>query len=197
MGLDLAVKHGCASLCVASGNLDAVRTLAPPDLTLCSVIGFPHGNMPWRIKEWEAQWAIDSGATELDVVLNIREWWENQSDCLQNLRHFRRMYEHKILKLILETCYLDEDDITRLSWNAGFLGWDYVKTSTGFGPRGASLADVHYMKHGVSAFPQTQIKASGGIKTKAAVEEYIREGCKRIGVGVSSFINILQEYNHE
>lgn len=194
-GVDLVVKYDCASLCVASSNLEAVRSLPfLPHDRLCSVIGFPHGNMAWRVKEWEAMWAVDSGAAELDVVLNQREWHDSRSECIDGLRRFRRSFKTQTIKLILETCYLDPLDIQHLSWYAGYLGWDYVKTSTGFSSRGASLEDVENMKLGLLTFPNTGIKASGGIKTKEQIEAFISAGCTRIGVGVNGLISILKEY---
>jgi deoxyribose-phosphate aldolase len=194
-GIDLVVKYDCASLCVASGNLDAVRSLPfLPHDRLCSVIGFPHGNIPWRAKEGEAQLAVVSGARELDVVLNQREWQDNRDECIDGLRRFRRAFKTEIIKLILETCYLNPQDIQQLSWYAGFLGWNFVKTSTGFGSRGASLEDVENMKQGLLTFPNTGIKASGGIKTKEELEAFITAGCSRIGVGVNGLISILKGY---
>ena len=175
-----AEEKGCASVCIPLNYVSFAREHFP-NLTICTVIGFPFGNTPTAIKVAEAKEAIRNEADEIDMVMNIAAMKEG------NYFQIKREIESivgavpfdVVVKVIIETCYLTDDEIaiaTRIVDNSNA---DFVKTSTGFGTRGASYRDVRIMKKNI--YNDTMIKASGGIRTKEQMEKYIELGCERIG----------------
>lgn len=156
--------------------------------TAC-VIGFPLGANTTNTKVYEAQDAITNGAEELDMVINIGEFKAGNDDIVKddiesiiNVGH----RADKLVKVIIETALLTEDEIVRASKLVASTGADFVKTSTGFSKRGASVNDVTLMKKSVSG--NTKVKASGGIHTKAEAEAMITAGAERLGVSSSMAI---------
>lgn len=174
-----ADEKGCASVCIPSHFVDFVYNHFPA-LTICTVVGFPLGNSTTEIKIAEAQQAVDNGAEEIDMVMNIGElkngniWYVkeeiNKIACVVGVR---------TLKVIIETCYLTDEEIALATQIVDESLADYVKTSTGFGTRGASFEDIIIMKENIHN--GTLIKASGGIRTKEDMMKYIMLGCDRIG----------------
>jgi deoxyribose-phosphate aldolase len=182
-GCELARQYDTASVCVKPCHVKlAAELLAGCDVKVSTVIGFPHGSSLTAIKVAEAQMAMDDGAVELDMVLNIGELRSGntalvQAD-IQAVVEAAHQRDAKV-KVIFENAYLtDEQKITacRLSEAAGA---DWVKTSTGFAPSGATLDDLRLMRANVG--PQVQVKAAGGVRTLEALLAVIDAGCTRVG----------------
>ena len=149
-------------------------------MLLAAVLGFPHGNSTSSSKCLEAEAYFKNGADELDMVINVG--WMRSGRIKQietELALIRKAVPQAVLKLILETCYLNDDQKRLACQLAMGAGWDYVKTSTGFGTGGATLADVRLMKEEVRN--TMGIKASGGIRDYKTALKYLKEGATRIG----------------
>ena len=189
-GCDLARRYNVASVCVKPCHVSlAARLLAGSDVKVGTVIGFPHGSHVTAIKVAEAQQAMDDGAVELDMVLNIGELRSGNTERVQadiqavvEAAHQRGAK----VKVIFENAYLtDEQKIIacRLSEAAGA---DWVKTSTGFAPSGATLDDLRLMRANVG--PQVQVKAAGGVRTLDALLAVNDAGCTRCGATATAAI---------
>jgi len=176
-----AREYGFKAVCIAGSRVDlARRSLAGSDILLAAVVGFPHGNGATGAKTCEAAAYAALGADELDVVLNTGWVKSGQWDLVAaELKSLRECVPERTLKLILETCYLEDAEkrkICRMSLEAG---WEFVKTSTGFGPGGATPGDVELMKETVG--DAMGIKASGGIRDYETARKYLEAGATRIG----------------
>jgi len=182
-----ALKYKTASVCIPPSYVDVVsRTYK--GITICTVIGFPLGYSVSAAKANEAERALLSGATELDMVINIGEVKNGSFDKVQEeISLLKRTAGDKILKVIVETCYLGKDDKIRLCEIVSKAGADYIKTSTGFGSAGATIDDILLFKEHID--PGVKIKAAGGIKTREDLVAFISAGCARIGT--SSALAIL------
>jgi deoxyribose-phosphate aldolase len=190
-----AVEYKFYAVCVNScyANL-ANKELEKSAVKVCSVVGFPLGAMSTATKVFEAQKAVDDGADEIDMVINLGWLKSEKFDAVwKDIEAVKKVIGTKVLKVILETCYLDKAEIIKASELALLSGADFVKTSTGFGTGGATFEDVQLMKSVVK--DQMKIKASGGIKDKFTALEYIALGVERIGT--SSGIAIVTNKNTE
>ena len=176
-----AREYNFKAVCVAGSRLDLARELLTgSDILLAAVVGFPHGNASTEAKVCEATAYVKSGADELDVVLNTGWVRSGQWNLVaRELEHLRECASEKTLKLILETCYLENAEKRKICRMALEAGWDFVKTSTGFGPGGATLADIRLMKDTVG--DAMEIKASGGIRDYETAMKYLEAGATRIG----------------
>ena len=169
------------SVCVNSSYISYAKNLLKESPTkLCSVVGFPLGAMSPLAKANEATIALEEGADEIDMVMNIGWFLSGQvHKVLEEVSQIKKITGNKVLKLIIETCYLSEAQ-KRLACQMGVdAGADFIKTSTGFGTGGATLSDVRLMKEVVGN--QALIKASGGIRTREVALEYLTLGVSRIG----------------
>jgi len=187
----VAVKYDIASVCVKPCHVKlAGKLLKDSDVKVSTVIGFPHGGTTTAAKVAEALDAIENGASELDMVINIGKLLSGDYDYVKNDIEAVAKAAHSknvILKVIIETALLDDENkkiACKLSEEAGC---DYVKTSTGFNGSGATPDDIVLMKNSVG--PNIKIKASGGIKTLDQAIKFIELGCHRLGT--SSTENIL------
>lgn len=175
-----ALIKGCASVCIPSHFVEFAHEHFP-SLTVCTVVGFPLGNCSTKAKTEETKKAIKDGAKEIDMVINIGDIKHgNYNHILEEINQIK--YEtlpNGILKVIIETCYLTDEEIAIATKIVDESNADYVKTSTGFGSRGASFEDIMIMKENIHN--DTKIKASGGIRTKEEMMKYIALGCDRIG----------------
>lgn len=189
-GCDIALEYGTATVCARPGDMPlVVRALQGSDVLPCTVIGFPHGAHQTDVKVFEANRALDDGCRELDMVLNIgallhgdENYVRDEIAALAQAAHQR----NAILKVILETCYLNDEQkrlACRLSQQAGA---DFVKTSTGYGSAGAAIADVRLMRETVA--PHVRVKASGGIRTLDMVLACRQNGASRCGVSATKKI---------
>lgn len=176
-----ALDFGFKAVCVpGSYLLPAGEWLAGSGIRLAAVVGFPQGNASTEAKQCEASSYISSGVDELDVVLNVGWLKSGNLDGIgRELKALRDTAPDTVLKLILETCYLEADEKKQVCELASEAGWDFVKTSTGFGTGGATLADVRLMKSVVGN--AMGIKASGGIRDYRTAMQYLEAGASRIG----------------
>lgn len=183
-----AQEYGMASVCIPSSYVKRAHE-AFPDLTICTVVGFPLGNASTRAKLEETRQALEDGADEIDMVIHIGMVKNREYDAVtEEIRLLKEVVGDKILKVIIETCYLTEEEKIRMCRAVTEAGADYIKTSTGFGTGGATLEDVKLMKKHTG--PEVKIKAAGGIRSREEMEAYIAAGCSRIGT--SSAISMLQ-----
>ncbi len=181
---DEAIQYGFKSVCVNSGRVAYVaRKLQGTGVDVCSVIGFPLGAMDTRAKVFEARRAIEDGADELDMVLNIGALKDGDRKTVEeDIRSVRREAKNKtVLKVIIETCLLTDDEKVLACEIAKKAGADFVKTSTGFSSGGATVGDVALMRRVVGQ--KMGVKASGGIKDFATASAMIAAGANRIGAG--------------
>jgi deoxyribose-phosphate aldolase len=180
---------GAASVCVASYNVAVAKQVTP---RVCSVVGFPHGNTSPEVKLLETMRAIDDGAVEVDVVINYGRFLEGRIVVVaQELgRIVKAAHDRKVLvKAILETCYYQPRQVLEATRLCVDYGVDFVKTSTGFGPSGATPWAVELMLE--AAQGAAKVKASGGIKTHQDACLYLGLGCTRLGVGVANYKGLL------
>ena len=162
---DEAIKYKTASVCVPPCYVKRIKEKYKDNLKICTVIGFPLGYNPTEVKELETVCALRDGADEIDMVINICELKNGNFDYVEDeIARLRKLTKDKILKVIVETCYLTEEEKIRLCNIVSKVKADFIKTSTGFGSGGATIEDVKLFKEHISK--DVQIKASCGIKTK-------------------------------
>ena len=177
---DDGVKYGCASVCIPASYVARAAEYLHGRLPVCTVIGFPNGYSTTAAKCFEARDAVENGADEIDMVINIgwardRRW----VDLLSEIRAVKAACGGRILKVILECCLLTEEEKIRLCEVVTESGADFIKTSTGFGGGGATREDVALMAAHVG--PGVAIKAAGGIATLQDAEDFIALGASRLG----------------
>ena len=178
-----------ASVCIPSCYVKRAHEFFP-ELNICTVVGFPLGNANTEAKLAETRQAIADGAAEVDMVINIGMVKDKKYDTVEDeIRLLKQETGDKILKVIVETCYLTEEEKIKMCQAVTNAGADYIKTSTGFGTGGAALSDVLLMKEHIG--PNVKIKAAGGIRSKEEMEKFIAAGCSRIGT--SSALQMLQD----
>ena len=177
---DEAVKYGTATVCIPATYLKRVSNKYGDSLKLCTVIGFPLGYNCAESKVVEAKEAIKDGASEIDTVVNISDVKNGRFDEVKKeLEMIREACGDKLLKVIIETCYLTEAEKIKLCEIVTEVKADYIKTSTGFGTAGATIEDIKLFKEHIG--PDVKIKAAGGIRTIEDALAYAEEGCSRIG----------------
>ena len=176
-----AVSHNFYAICVNGNFVNlAKKQLGDSEVKLAAVVGFPLGANTTQSKVFEAREAISNGADEIDMVINLGMLKSGDFAFIEaEISEIKKAIGNKVLKVILETCYLDQEEIKQASKAALNARADFVKTSTGFGSRGASLEDVRIMKEIVG--DKLEIKASGGIKDKETALQYLELGVTRIG----------------
>lgn len=179
---DEASKYGFCSVCVNSSYVkDAKEFLTNDDVKVCSVVGFPLGAMSSKAKAYEAKIACEDGAKEIDMVINVGWVKSKRFDLVeQDIKMLRDACEGAVLKVILETALLSKDEIVKVCEICKKIKVDFVKTSTGFSSRGASLEDIETMKSVVK--DEVKIKASGGIRDYKTAVAFIKAGANRLGV---------------
>ena len=184
---DDGIKYGCASVCIPQTYVNhAAHYVAEQQhygfgqLPICTVIGFPNGYTPSGIKCMEAESAVADGATEIDMVINLGWVKEGQYDkILQEINSVKISCHGNILKVIIETCLLTDEEKIALCKCVSDSGADYIKTSTGFSKAGATFHDVELFAAHVA--PHVKIKAAGGISSLADAEKFITLGASRLG----------------
>ena len=187
---DEAILYGTASVCIPPSFVGRVHQAYGDKINICTVIGFPLGYNTTAVKVFEAKEALREGAGEIDMVINLGDLKDGHDDAvLAEIQALKEAVGSHILKVIIETCYLTEDEKKRMCDIVTRAGADYIKTSTGFGTGGATMADVELFKRHIG--PKVKIKAAGGVKTRAELEAYLEAGCDRIGT--SSGIRLLNE----
>ena len=178
-----AKDNGFASVCVNSSYVALVaKALQGSGVHTCTVVGFPLGAMSTKAKAFEAKQAVEDGACEVDMVLHVGAL--KDKDYLyvkEDIRAVVMACKPALVKVILETCLLNKEEIRIASALSEEAGADFIKTSTGFSTGGATVEDIKIMKESVS--PKMKLKASGGIRSREFAEELIAAGADRLGVG--------------
>ncbi len=189
-GCELALKYDTASVCARPCDVPILaEMLKGSDVKVCTVIGFPHGAHETKIKVAEAELALDEGCDELDMVINIGQMLRGNEDYVRNeikqicdLAHSR----NAIVKVILETCYLSDEQKKRACEISEEAGADFVKTSTGYGSKGCTIEDLKLMRASVSE--HVRVKGSGGIRDLDTVLAARAVGANRCGVSATQKI---------
>lgn len=182
-----AIKYETASVCIPQTYIERIKENYP-DLNICTVIGFPLGYNLTESKIVEAKEAINKGANEIDMVVNIPDVKNGDFDKVEEeIREIKKACGDKILKVIIETCYLTKEEKIAMCEAVTNAGADYIKTSTGFGTDGAKMEDILLFKDHIGE--NVKIKAAGGVKTKEDLINFIEAGCDRIGT--SSAVKML------
>ena len=184
-----AIRFGTASVCVPPCYVRRIHE-GFPTLNICTVVGFPLGYSVSSAKVEETRQAAADGAGEIDLVINITDVKNGDFEAVaKEIRAIREAAGDRILKVIIETCYLTDEEKIKLCHIVTEEKADYIKTSTGFGTAGAVLSDILLFKKEIG--PEVKMKAAGGIRTKEDMESYLEAGCERIGC--SSAAGIVKE----
>lgn len=183
-----AIAFQTASVCVPPCYIERIHKTYGDKVRICTVVGFPLGYSVTEAKEAEIRKALADGAEEIDIVVNITDIKNGDFDAVENeVAILRKATGDKVLKVIIETCYLTEEEKIRLCEIVTKVGADYIKTSTGFGTAGATLEDIRLFREHIG--PEVKMKAAGGIRTKEAMEAYLELGCDRIGCSSAASIS--------
>lgn len=183
-----AVRYETASVCVPPAYIKRIADKYGKQLTICTVVGFPLGYSVTAAKVTEVQEALRDGADEIDMVVNISDVKNHLFDKVESeIRTLKEACQGHILKVIVETCFLTEEEKIAMCRAVTNAGADYIKTSTGFGTGGATMEDVLLFRENIG--PNVKIKAAGGVKTREDLEAFLKAGCDRIGT--SSAVSIL------
>ena len=187
--LEDAMKYGAASACIPAAYVKQAAQYVGNKLPVCTVIGFPNGYSTTEAKVFEAKDAIEKGAPEIDMVVNVGFVKDRRyKEVEEEIRAVKEACGDRILKVIIETCLLTEEEKIKMCEIVTRAGADYIKTSTGFSTAGATFADVELMKRHVGE--GVKVKAAGGISSFADAEEFVRLGAKRLGT--SRLIRLLK-----
>lgn len=187
--LDDAMKYGTASACIPAAYVKQAAEYVGGRLPICTVIGFPNGYSTKETKLFETKDAIANGASEIDMVIHIGLLKDRRYEELEEeIREIKKACGDKILKVIIETCLLTEEEKIRMCEIVTKAGADFIKTSTGFSKAGATFDDVKLMKEHVGE--GVRVKAAGGISSFDDAREFIRLGASRLGT--SRLIKIMK-----
>lgn len=187
---DEGIKYSTASVCIPPCYVKRAKEYVGDKLKICTVIGFPNGYNTTAVKCFETEQAIDDGADEIDMVINIGELRaKNYSFVMEDIKAVKNACKDTLLKVIIETCLLSEDEKIKMCEIVTESGAEYIKTSTGFSTAGATKDDValfaKYIGNGV------KIKAAGGIGTISDAEDFVNLGASRLGT--SRIVKIVKE----
>ena len=189
---DQAIRFGCASVCIPPAHVAGAKKYVQNRMRICTVIGFPNGYSTGAVKAHEALDAIRHGADEVDMVVNLGMVKDGcWGDVLEDIRQVRKASARKILKVIIETCLLTEQEKIQLCAIVSASGADYIKTSTGFSTGGATFEDVELLRRYCD--PRVKVKAAGGISTMEDAERFIELGADRLGTSRIVKLAIEQE----
>lgn len=186
---DDAVKYQTASVCIPPSYVKQASEYVQGKMAICTVIGFPNGYMTTKTKEFETKDAIANGASEIDMVINIGWMKDKKYDLIEEeIRILKAACGEKILKVIIETCLLTEEEKIKMCEIVTRAGADYIKTSTGFSTGGATFDDVKLFAEHVGE--KVKIKAAGGISSLEDAEKFLSLGADRLGT--SRIIKIVK-----
>ena len=185
-----AIEHEFYSVCVNGCYVaDAKQLLQGTDVKVAAVVGFPLGAMTTAAKVFEAKEAVENGASEIDMVINVAKLKDGEFEYVENeIRQIKEVIGDNVLKVIIETCYLTDEEKVKACELSLVAKADFVKTSTGFGTGGATYEDVKLMKSVVG--DNAKVKASGGVRDKETAQKYVELGAERLGT--SSGIEIVK-----
>jgi len=183
-----AIEYHTASVCVPPCYVKRIHETYGDQINICTVVGFPLGYSVTEAKIAETQKALQDGASEVDMVINISDVKNGDYQAVQEeIAALKAVVGTKILKVIIETCYLTEEEKIQMCKAVTAAGADFIKTSTGFGTNGATLSDVRLFKENIGK--NVQMKAAGGVRSIADMEAFIEAGCSRIGT--SSAVELI------
>ena len=187
--LDDAMKYEAASACIPASYVKQAAEYVDGKLPICTVIGFPNGYSTTAVKVYEAKDAIANGAEEIDMVINIGHLKDKRyQEIEEEIRRIHEACDGKILKVIIETCLLTEEEKIKMCEIVTSAGAEFIKTSTGFSTAGATLADVELMRKHVGK--EVKVKAAGGISSFDDAGEFVKAGAVRLGT--SRLIKIMK-----
>lgn len=186
---DEAVEYQTASVCIPPCYIQRVKEAYGEQINICTVVGFPLGYSVTEAKITETKKALEDGASEIDMVINISDVKNGDYAAVEKeIAALKEVVGDKILKVIIETCYLTEEEKIAMCKAVTAAGADYIKTSTGFGTAGATISDIRLFKENIGE--HVKMKAAGGVKTVEDLEAFLQEGCDRIGT--SSAVKLIQ-----
>ena len=186
---DEAVEYQTASVCIPPAYIKRVHDKYQEKINICTVVGFPLGYSVTSAKAAEVEQALKDGCNEIDMVVNISDVKNGDYDKVEEeIRTLKKACGNHILKVIIETCYLTEDEKIAMCKAVTNAGADYIKTSTGFGIGGATIEDIRLFKEHIG--PNVKMKAAGGVKSKDDLIMFLEAGCDRIGT--SSAVGLLK-----
>ncbi|WP_300390938.1 MULTISPECIES: deoxyribose-phosphate aldolase [unclassified Fusobacterium] len=192
--LDDGIKYKAASACIPASYVKACKEYVGDKLPICTVIGFPTGYSTTAVKVFETEDAIKNGADEIDMVINIGDLKDKKYDAILNeIKAIHKACNGKILKVIIETCLLTEEEKIKMCEIVTESGAEYIKTSTGFSTGGATFDDVILMKKHVGK--DVKIKAAGGISSLDDAAKFIELGADRLGT--SRIVKLIKGENAE
>lgn len=187
---DDAIQYQTASVCIPPSYVKQASEYVQGSVSVCTVIGFPNGYMTTKAKEFETRDAIANGASEIDMVINVGWLKDKKYDLItEEIRILKAVCGDKILKVIIETCLLEEEEKIKMCEIVTEAGADYIKTSTGFSGGGATFEDVELFARHVG--PQVKIKAAGGITSMEDARRFLELGADRLGT--SRIIKLLKK----
>ncbi len=187
---DDGIKYYTASVCIPPCYVKQAKEYVGDKLKICTVIGFPNGYNATSVKCFETEQAIKDGADEIDMVINIGELRaKNYSFVLEDIKAVKKTCGNTLLKVIIETCLLTDEEKVKMCEIVTESGAEYIKTSTGFSTAGATKQDVELFKNNVGE--NVKIKAAGGISNISDAEEFINLGASRLGT--SRIVKIVKE----
>ena len=188
--LDDGIKYQTASACIPAAYVRQAAEYVEGRLPICTVIGFPNGYSTTAVKVFETKDAIENGAEEIDMVINIGGVKDGKYQEIEDeIRQIHEACGGKLLKVIIETCLLTEEEKIRMCETVTRAGADFIKTSTGFSTAGATFADVELMRRHVGK--EVKVKAAGGIASLEDAERFIALGADRLGT--SRIIKIIKQ----
>ncbi len=177
---DDAVAYGTASVCIPPAYVKQAKEYVQDKMAVCTVIGFPNGYMTTAAKEFETKDALANGADEIDMVINIGWAKDGKFDCIEEeIRTLKAACGNKILKVIIETCLLTDEEKIKMCHAVTAAGADYIKTSTGFSTTGATFEDVRLFSEHIGE--GVKIKAAGGISSMDDAVKFLELGADRLG----------------
>lgn len=184
-----AIEYKTASVCIPPCYIKRVHDTYGEKINICTVVGFPLGYSVKEAKMAEVQKALEDGANEIDMVINISDVKNKNYEAIKDeIAALKKLAGDKILKVIIETCYLTEEEKITMCKVVSEAGADYIKTSTGFGTDGATIEDINLFKAHIA--PGVKMKAAGGVKSLKDLEMFLNAGCDRIGT--SSAIKLIK-----
>lgn len=187
---DDAIRYSCASVCIPPAYVKKAKEYMGDKMRITTVIGFPNGSNTTAVKAFETEDAIKNGADEIDMVINIGELKAgNHAYVLDEIKAVKEACKGHTLKVIIETCLLNEEEKIKMCELVTEVGADFIKTSTGFSTAGATFEDVKLFKEHVGE--NVKIKAAGGISSIADAEKFIELGAERLGT--SRIVKIVKE----
>lgn len=177
---DDGIKYSCASVCIPPAYVKQAKEYVGDKLTVCTVIGFPNGYNTTACKVFETEDAVKNGADEIDMVINIGMLKDKRyDDVLNEIKAIKAACHGKLLKVIIETCLLTDEEKVKMCHIVSESGADYIKTSTGFSTGGATREDIKLFAENIA--PHLKIKAAGGIASIKDAEDFINLGASRLG----------------